>query len=96
MDEKQQRQWLGDKVRQTLGRWEDFEHIMQTYSIILGRNSKKSIVDVDLSSLGSGMNISYSNNVHVLQTNSHDLHQNWKQENLFSIDDEKHCQWYKQ
>ncbi|KAG9155396.1 hypothetical protein Leryth_017925 [Lithospermum erythrorhizon] len=31
---------------------------MQTYSILLGRNSKKSTVDVDLSSLGGGMNIS--------------------------------------
>jgi hypothetical protein len=31
---------------------------MQTYSIMLGRNSKKSTVDVDLSSLGGGMNIS--------------------------------------
>ncbi|KAJ0253037.1 Forkhead-associated (FHA) domain-containing protein [Hirschfeldia incana] len=38
---------------------EDFEYYMQTYSIILGRNSKKStVVDVDLSSLGGGMNIS--------------------------------------
>nr|XP_027186533.1 transcriptional activator FHA1 isoform X2 [Cicer arietinum] len=37
---------------------EDFEYYMQTYSIILGRNSKKSTVDVDLSSLGGGMNIS--------------------------------------
>ncbi|XP_030497379.2 FHA domain-containing protein FHA2 [Cannabis sativa] len=37
---------------------EDFEYYMQTYSIILGRNSKKSNVDVDLSSLGGGMNIS--------------------------------------
>ncbi|EPS64888.1 hypothetical protein M569_09891, partial [Genlisea aurea] len=37
---------------------EDFEYYMQTYSIILGRNSKKSSVDVDLSSLGGGMNIS--------------------------------------
>ncbi|XP_047325702.1 FHA domain-containing protein FHA2-like [Impatiens glandulifera] len=37
---------------------EDFEYFMQTYSIILGRNSKKSTVDVDLSSLGGGMNIS--------------------------------------
>lgn len=37
---------------------EDFEYYMQTYSIILGRNSKKSAVDVDLSSLGGGMNIS--------------------------------------
>lgn len=37
---------------------EDFEYYMQTYSIMLGRNSKKSAVDVDLSSLGGGMNIS--------------------------------------
>lgn len=37
---------------------EDFEYYMQTYSIVLGRNSKKSTVDVDLSSLGGGMNIS--------------------------------------
>ncbi|KAK6145117.1 hypothetical protein DH2020_021937 [Rehmannia glutinosa] len=37
---------------------EDFEYYMQTYSIVLGRNSKKSSVDVDLSSLGGGMNIS--------------------------------------
>ena len=37
---------------------EDFEYYMQTYSIILGWNSKKSTVDVDLSSLGGGMNIS--------------------------------------
>ncbi|KAG6394216.1 hypothetical protein SASPL_144797 [Salvia splendens] len=37
---------------------EDFEYFMQTYSIILGRNSKNSAVDVDLSSLGGGMNIS--------------------------------------
>ncbi|XP_038973183.1 FHA domain-containing protein FHA2-like [Phoenix dactylifera] len=37
---------------------EDFEYYMQTYSIILGRNSKKSEVDVDLASLGGGMNIS--------------------------------------
>ncbi|XP_042488382.1 FHA domain-containing protein FHA2-like isoform X2 [Macadamia integrifolia] len=37
---------------------EDFEYYMQTYSIILGRNSKKSTVDVDLSCLGGGMNIS--------------------------------------
>ena len=36
----------------------DFEYYMQTYSIILGRNSKKSTVDVDLSSLDGGMNIS--------------------------------------
>ena len=36
---------------------EDFEYYMQTYSIILGRNSKKSTIDVDLSSLGGGMNI---------------------------------------
>ncbi|XP_039027448.1 FHA domain-containing protein FHA2-like isoform X2 [Hibiscus syriacus] len=37
---------------------EDFEYYMQTYSIMLGRNSKKSTVDVDLVSLGGGMNIS--------------------------------------
>ncbi|XP_043707820.1 FHA domain-containing protein FHA2-like isoform X2 [Telopea speciosissima] len=37
---------------------EDFEYFMQTYSIILGRTSKKSTVDVDLASLGGGMNIS--------------------------------------
>ncbi|CAN1302090.1 FHA domain-containing protein FHA2 [Linum perenne] len=37
---------------------EDFEYYMQTYSIVLGRNSKKSSVDVDLTSLGGGMNIS--------------------------------------
>ncbi|CAI9774432.1 unnamed protein product [Fraxinus pennsylvanica] len=37
---------------------EDFEYYMQTYSIILGRNSKKSSVDLDLFSLGGGMNIS--------------------------------------
>ncbi|VAH68582.1 unnamed protein product [Triticum turgidum subsp. durum] len=37
---------------------EDFEYYMQAYSIMLGRNSKKSTVDVDLSSLGGGMNIS--------------------------------------
>ena len=30
---------------------EDFEYYMQTYSIVLGRNSKKSTVDVDLSSV---------------------------------------------
>nr|DAD43605.1 TPA_asm: hypothetical protein HUJ06_001835 [Nelumbo nucifera] len=33
---------------------------MHTYSIILGRNRKKSTVDVNLASLGSGMNISLS------------------------------------
>lgn len=37
---------------------EDFEYYMQTYSIILGRNSKKTFVDVDLAGLGGGMNIS--------------------------------------
>ncbi|KAF7025750.1 hypothetical protein CFC21_037911 [Triticum aestivum] len=37
---------------------EDFEYYMQAYSIMLGRSSKKSTVDVDLSSLGGGMNIS--------------------------------------
>ncbi|KAJ4840871.1 hypothetical protein Tsubulata_028462 [Turnera subulata] len=33
-------------------------YYMQTYSIILGRNSKKSTVEVDLSTLSDGMNIS--------------------------------------
>lgn len=37
---------------------EDFEYFMQTYSITLGRSSKNFTVDVDLSSLGGGMNIS--------------------------------------
>lgn len=37
---------------------EDFEYYMQTYTITLGRNSKKSSVDVDLAGLGGGMNIS--------------------------------------
>ncbi|OIW01293.1 hypothetical protein TanjilG_10454 [Lupinus angustifolius] len=37
----------------------DFEYYMQTYSIVLGRNSKKCIVDVDLSSHGGGKNISH-------------------------------------
>ncbi|PKU81043.1 FHA domain-containing protein FHA2 [Dendrobium catenatum] len=37
---------------------EDFEYYMQTYSIILGRNSKRAEVDVDLTSLGGGMSIS--------------------------------------
>ena len=37
---------------------EDFEYYMQTYSIVLGRNSKKASVDVDLAGLGGGMNIS--------------------------------------
>ncbi|CAA3031812.1 FHA domain-containing FHA2 [Olea europaea subsp. europaea] len=37
---------------------EDFEYYMQAYSIILGRTSKKSSVDLDLFSLGGGMNIS--------------------------------------
>ncbi|OVA03197.1 Forkhead-associated (FHA) domain [Macleaya cordata] len=37
---------------------EDFEYYMQTYSIILGRNSKTSTVDVDLYRLGGGINIS--------------------------------------
>ncbi|WOL11385.1 FHA domain-containing protein FHA2-like [Canna indica] len=37
---------------------EDFEYYMQTYSIVLGRNSKTSAVDVDLASIGGGMNIS--------------------------------------
>ncbi|XP_020573995.1 FHA domain-containing protein FHA2-like [Phalaenopsis equestris] len=37
---------------------EDFEYYMQTYSIVLGRNSKRSEVDVDLAILGGGMSIS--------------------------------------
>lgn len=37
---------------------EDFEYYMQTYSIVLGRNSKRAEVDVDLTSLGGGMSIS--------------------------------------
>ncbi|KAG0489403.1 hypothetical protein HPP92_008214 [Vanilla planifolia] len=37
---------------------EDFEYYMQTYSIVLGRNSKRAEVDVDLASLGGGMSIS--------------------------------------
>ncbi|KAK8958413.1 hypothetical protein KSP40_PGU017544 [Platanthera guangdongensis] len=39
---------------------EDFEYYMQTYSIVLGRNSKRADVDVDvdLVNLGGGMNIS--------------------------------------
>lgn len=37
---------------------EDFEYYMQSYSITLGRDSKKSTVDVDLHELGGGMNIS--------------------------------------
>ena len=37
---------------------EDFEYYMQTYTIVLGRNSKKASVDVDLAGLGGGMNIS--------------------------------------
>ncbi|CAK9221739.1 unnamed protein product [Sphagnum jensenii] len=53
-------------VSRSAGRWrwfaklqgEDFEYYMQTYSILLGRNSKKSFVDVDLAGLGGGMNIS--------------------------------------
>ncbi|CAL0304540.1 unnamed protein product [Lupinus luteus] len=36
----------------------DFKYYMQTYSIILGRNSKTCIVDVDLSNHGGGKNIS--------------------------------------
>ncbi|KAF1884075.1 hypothetical protein Lal_00013035 [Lupinus albus] len=36
----------------------DFEYYMQTYSIILGRNSKKCIVDIDLSNHGGGRKIS--------------------------------------
>ncbi|CAI5949385.1 unnamed protein product [Closterium sp. NIES-65] len=31
---------------------------MQSYSVVLGRNSKKSSVDLDLSALGGGMNVS--------------------------------------
>ena len=38
---------------------------MQTCSIILGCNSKKSIIDVDLSSIGGGMNIFHSGSVHI-------------------------------
>lgn len=37
---------------------QDFEYYMHSYSIVLGRNSKMSLVDVDLRSLGGGMNIS--------------------------------------
>ncbi|THU50529.1 hypothetical protein C4D60_Mb06t21190 [Musa balbisiana] len=37
---------------------DDFEYYMQTYSIVLGRNSKTSEVDVDLASIGGGMSIS--------------------------------------
>ncbi|CAI7847298.1 unnamed protein product [Closterium sp. NIES-54] len=37
---------------------EDFEYFMQSYSVVLGRNSKKSSVDLDLSALGGGMNVS--------------------------------------
>ncbi|GJP41450.1 hypothetical protein CLOM_g1125 [Closterium sp. NIES-68] len=37
---------------------EDFEYFVQSYSIVLGRNSKKSSVDLDLSALGGGMNVS--------------------------------------
>ncbi|KAG6475798.1 hypothetical protein ZIOFF_065027 [Zingiber officinale] len=37
---------------------EDFEYYMQTYSILLGRSSKTSEVDVDLASMGSGLSIS--------------------------------------
>ncbi|PNT68483.1 FHA domain-containing protein FHA2 isoform X2 [Brachypodium distachyon] len=37
---------------------QDFEYYMQKYSIMLGRNSKESTVDLDLSSIGGGMNIS--------------------------------------
>ncbi|CAL0302791.1 unnamed protein product [Lupinus luteus] len=36
----------------------NFEYYMQTYSIILGRNSKEFIVDLDLTSLGGGKKIS--------------------------------------
>ncbi|KAE9611108.1 putative transcription factor interactor and regulator FHA-SMAD family [Lupinus albus] len=36
----------------------DFEFYMQTYSILLGRNSKSSSVDVDLSRFGGGTTIS--------------------------------------
>ena len=45
---------------------EDFEYYMQTYSIILGRNSKKSTVDIDLSSLDGGMNISRHPTLNIL------------------------------
>ncbi|GBG62646.1 hypothetical protein CBR_g31665 [Chara braunii] len=37
---------------------EDFEYFMQSYSITLGRNSKKASVDLDLTDKGGGMNIS--------------------------------------
>ncbi|KAG8049728.1 hypothetical protein GUJ93_ZPchr0009g806 [Zizania palustris] len=37
---------------------EDFEYFMQTYSIVLGRNSKKEKVDLDISVLGGGTNVS--------------------------------------
>ncbi|KAJ3701582.1 hypothetical protein LUZ61_005287 [Rhynchospora tenuis] len=39
---------------------EDFEYYMQTYSIVIGRSSKKlgGEVDVDLAGIGGGMNIS--------------------------------------
>ncbi|PKA49635.1 hypothetical protein AXF42_Ash004176 [Apostasia shenzhenica] len=37
---------------------EDFEYYMQTYSIVLGRNSKRAEVDVDLASIGGGMSVS--------------------------------------
>ncbi|KAL5206753.1 hypothetical protein ABZP36_034962 [Zizania latifolia] len=37
---------------------EDFEYFMQTYSIILGRNRKKEKVDLDISVLGGGTDVS--------------------------------------
>ncbi|WOL03706.1 FHA domain-containing protein FHA2 [Canna indica] len=37
---------------------EEFEYYMQTYSIMLGRKSKRSTVDLDLTSLGGGMQVS--------------------------------------
>lgn len=37
---------------------ENFEYYMRKYSIMLGRNSKKMSVDVDLRKLGGGMTIS--------------------------------------
>lgn len=37
----------------------DFEYYMHSCSILLGRNSKTSLVEVDLTSLGGGMKISH-------------------------------------
>ncbi|KAF3327724.1 SMAD/FHA domain-containing protein isoform 2 [Carex littledalei] len=37
---------------------ENFEYYMRKYSIMLGRNSKKKSVDLDLRDLGGGMGIS--------------------------------------